>query len=96
MLDLESYLVEFDFKRNIKDKVYPDNYQFGDICCKPKIMITHNGYIFFAIDRITYGWQYKRDIFFYSKKKRRGIIILDFLLLYFQLNSFQLLEEKQD
>lgn len=55
MLDLESYLVEFDFKRNIKDKVYPDNCQIGGICCGPEIMITHDGYIFFTIDRITHG-----------------------------------------
>lgn len=83
ILDLESYLVGFDFKRNIKDKVYPNNCQVGDICCRPEIIIMHDEYILFAIDRITHGWQYKRGIFLYSKRKRRGIIISDFLLLYF-------------
>ena len=56
MLDLEPYLVEFYFKKNVKDKVYLDHYQFRNMNCKPVIIITHDEYIFFANSGKTHRW----------------------------------------
>lgn len=54
MLDLEPYLVEFDSKRKIKDKVNPDNCQVRSLSCKTLILIKYDEYIFFTNDKITH------------------------------------------
>lgn len=82
MLDLELYLVKFDPKANIKDKLYPNNCQMRGIGCRFVIAITYDKCIFSTNDRETHGGQYKRDIFFCFKKKERRIIVSDFLLLF--------------
>lgn len=48
MLDLELYLVGYDYKRNMKNKVYPNNYQVKVTGCRLIIVITYDEYIFFA------------------------------------------------
>lgn len=80
MLDLEPYLVEFDSKGNMKDKVYPHDCQVERIDWRPVIVIMHDECTFSANDRKTHGWQRKRDTFLCPKRKRRKIMVLDFLL----------------
>lgn len=45
MLNLESYFIEFDSTKNIKNKVYIDNYQVRVIGCRSEIVIMYNEYI---------------------------------------------------
>lgn len=54
--DLELYLVKFDLEKNIKDKIYPNNYQVVDINHWLIIIITYNEWIFSVKDRKTHGW----------------------------------------
>lgn len=55
MLDLEPYLVEFDSKGNMKDKVYPYDCQIGRIDWRSVIAIMHDECTFSANDRKTHG-----------------------------------------
>ena len=55
MMDLEPYLVEFNSKGNMKDKVYPDDCQVGGTGRRPVIVITYDEYTFSANDKKTYG-----------------------------------------
>lgn len=56
MLDLEPYLVKFDFKETVKDKVYFNDCHVRDRDSKPVIMIIDDECIFFASNKITHGW----------------------------------------
>lgn len=96
MLDLDPYLVEFDSKENMKDKVYLDDCQVGGTDRRRVIVITHNECTFSANDGKSHGWQRKRDTFLHPKGKGRGIMVSDFLLPFSRLNLFRLLEEEQD
>ena len=94
--DLQLYLVEFDSKENIKDKIYPHDCQVGGTNRQSVIVITHDEYTFSANDGKTHGWQRKRDTFLCPKRKRRGIIVSDFLLSFSRFNLFRLSEKEQD
>ena len=91
---LRTILVKFDSKGNIKDKIYPDDCQVKDTNCQPVIVITHDECTFSANNRKIHGWQRKKNTFFRPKKKARGIIVSDFLLLFFRLNLFYLSEKE--
>ena len=95
MSDLELYLVEFNSEGNIKDKIYPDDCQVGGTNCQSVIVITYNECMFSANNGKTHGWQRKGDIFLCPKRKGRGIMVSDFLLLFSWLNLFRLFQKKQ-
>ena len=52
--DLELYLVEFDSKGNIKDKIYPDDCQVRGTNRQLIIIITHDKCTFSANNRKTH------------------------------------------
>lgn len=56
MLDLKPYLVEFDLKKIMKEKMYLDDCQVGRKNRQPAIVITHDKYTFATNDKKTYGW----------------------------------------
>lgn len=95
MSDLKSYLVEFDSKRNIKDKIYSNDCQVKDIDCQFVIVIIYNEYMFFANNRKSHGQNRKRDIFHYLKEKKKGIIISDFFYFFFRLSYFVFLKKNK-
>lgn len=78
MLELNLYLIEFKKNNIIKAKVYPIDCQIGDKNRKSIICIIHDEYIFSANNK--FAWQIKDDIFLKPKRKKREIIIPDFLL----------------
>lgn len=56
--------------------------RLGVIDWRPVIVIMHDECTFSANDRKTHGWQCKRDTFLCPKRKRRRIMVLDFLLTF--------------
>lgn len=67
--DLKIYLVKFYLKNDIKNPVYPNDYEIKDRNNQFIIMIIYNEYIIFVNYGKTYEQQYIKDIFFCFKKK---------------------------
>lgn len=96
MLDLDPYLVEFDFKGNMKNKVYPNDCQVGVADRRRGIVITHDEYTFSANDGKSHGWKCKGDIILCPKGKGRRIMVSDFLLSFSLTQPISAFGRKQD
>lgn len=65
MSNWKSYLIKFNLEKNIKNKIYLNDCQFGSIYYRFILVIIYNEYTFSANDRKTYRYQYKKEKFFY-------------------------------
>ena len=65
--DLKSYIVEFEEDGKMKPKIYPSGCTIGGSNWQPIIVITHNGYTFFANNGIRRAWNRGGDIFLQPK-----------------------------
>lgn len=54
MSSLESYFVEFDLKRNIKNKIYLNNCQLNNANFQNVIIVTYDKCMFSANNKKTY------------------------------------------
>lgn len=83
--DLKLYLFKFSSKKNIKEKIYPDNCQVGVENHWLMIVIKYDEYIFSAKDGQSHRWQCKGDTFLCPKKKKEGLWFLISFYLFFAL-----------
>lgn len=89
------YFVKFKKDNTILLKKYSENCAVEDSNQRPIIMITHDKNIFFANNSCQIVWTFERYEIFYPKRKRTGIMVLDFLFPWSWLNLLSLLLEKQ-
>lgn len=75
------YFGKFLEDRSILPKIYLDNYAVGGPNWRSIIMIIHNESIFSIKNNWRKIWTLYRHSILQSKKKRKSIIVSDFLLL---------------
>lgn len=73
-------MIKFRNNGFIEEKVYSLNYAVNDSNKRPIILITYNKKNFLANNNQYQAWLNKSHVFLYSKKRKKDIIVLDFLL----------------
>lgn len=70
----------------MKPKIYLSKCAIKEENQKPIIVITHNECIFSTNDKVYKVWTQKKDAFLQPKSQKQGIMTLNFILPYRQLN----------
>lgn len=92
---MDPYLVEFNAKGEMKEKVYPADCQVGGPHRQPVIVITHDECTFSANNGKACAWQQSGKSFLRPKGKGKGIMALDFLFPFARLNLLRLSKSEQ-
>ena len=95
MKALLPYFVKFKEDGTILPKEYPDDCAVGGSDRRPIIMITHDESTFSTNDSRRNVWTFEGHGILHSERKRRGIMVSNFLLPWSRLNLLSLPLEKQ-